>query len=101
MDWDWSEVRKQIDIVRIRIQHATQVMNQPTLKHMPRVHNYVDRIMLIVYSWIPFWQHLQTALQLLWLQIVLLYSLVYGGTASFHAIVWGSSQEPGNETIYM
>jgi len=31
----------------------------------------------------------------------LLYSLVYGGTASFHAIVWGSSQEPGNETIYM
>jgi len=35
---DWNEVHKQIDIVRISIRYATQIMNQPTLKHMPKMH---------------------------------------------------------------
>ena len=38
---DWNEVRKQIDIVRISIRYATQIMNQPTLKYVPKIHMYM------------------------------------------------------------
>ena len=35
---EWDEVRKQIDIVRISIRYATQIMSHPTLKYIGRRH---------------------------------------------------------------